>query len=180
MDVSEAKAMSLFGKKPEAEVPPGQQPALPGAQPQDRGPLQGSKEKPMATPKHEDLRNETGHNSLLGQGAEFEGKLTFDGTVVIDGKFTGEVFSKDRLQISQGARVSAEVNVGSVVVFGEVIGNIRATQAIELRASAKVKGNVEAPSFIIEKGAVFEGACKMENLGKQATITPLKSADEKK
>lgn len=134
----------------------------------------------MATPKHEDQRSESGHNSLLGQGAEFEGKLTFDGTVVIDGKFTGEIFSKDRLQISQGARVSAEITVGSVVVFGEVIGNIKAAQSIELRSSAKVKGNIESPSLIIEKGAVYEGSCKMENLGKQATITPLKSADDKK
>jgi cytoskeletal protein CcmA (bactofilin family) len=176
--------MSLFGKKPDAAAIPGQ-PAATSAAPDTR-PQPGSKEKPMATPKSEDLRSETGHNSLLGQGAEFEGKLTFDGTVVIDGKFTGEIFSKDRLQISQGARVAAEVNVGSVVVFGEVIGNIRAAQAIELRASSKVKGNVEAPSLIIEKGATFEGSCKMENLGKQehlgkqATITPLKAAEEKK
>lgn len=178
--------MGLFGKKPDDAAKPG------GASANIRSPLTspqpgspsgsqpGVKEKPMATPKHEEQRSESGHNSLLGQGAEFEGKLTFDGTVVIDGKFTGEIFSKDRLQISQGARVSAEITVGSVVVFGEVTGNIKAAQSIELRSSAKVKGNIESPSLIIEKGAVYEGSCKMENLGKQATITPLKSADDKK
>jgi cytoskeletal protein CcmA (bactofilin family) len=179
--------MGLFGKKPDdAAAKPGGASAdirTPVTNPQPGSPSgsqPGVKEKPMATPKHEDQRSESGHNSLLGQGAEFEGKLTFDGTVVIDGKFTGEIFSKDRLQISQGARVSAEITVGSVVVFGEVIGNIKAAQSIELRSSAKVKGNIESPSLIIEKGAVYEGSCKMENLGKQATITPLKSADEKK
>jgi cytoskeletal protein CcmA (bactofilin family) len=71
-----------------------------------------------------------------------------------------------------------------VVVFGEVNGNIKATQLVELKSSARVKGNIETPSLVIEKGVVFEGACKMENLGKGATITPLntpmKQADEKK
>ena len=35
--------------------------------------------------------------TLLGRGATFEGKLTFDGTVRIDGRFKGEVFTEDTL-----------------------------------------------------------------------------------
>ena len=34
--------------------------------------------------------------TLLGRGATFEGKLTFEGTVRIDGRFKGEVFSVSR------------------------------------------------------------------------------------
>ena len=43
--------------------------------------------------------------TLLGRGAAFEGKLTFDGTVRIDGRFKGEVFSDDVLVIGEGAHV---------------------------------------------------------------------------
>ena len=40
-------------------------------------------------------------NTLLGRGSSFEGKLTFEGTVRIDGKFKGEVFSDDVLVIGE-------------------------------------------------------------------------------
>lgn len=120
-------------------------------------------------------------NAVLGRGTEFEGKLTFEGEVRIAGRFRGEIFSKDRLQIDDSAKVNAEVNAGSIVVYGEITGNIKAIQVIELKSSARVKGNLETPSLIIERGAVYEGSCKMENLGKPGgTVTPLKPADDKK
>ena len=53
--------------------------------------------------------------TLLGRGATFEGKLTFEGTVRIDGRFKGEVFSDDVLVIGEGAIVGAcSVVTGSV------------------------------------------------------------------
>ena len=55
-------------------------------------------------------------NTLLGQGSEFEGKLTFEGTVRIDGKLSGEVFSDDVLVIGEGAFVQAEIDVGEIIV----------------------------------------------------------------
>ncbi len=43
-------------------------------------------------------------NALLGKGSQFEGKLLFEGTVRIDGKFTGEIISTDTLIVGEGAR----------------------------------------------------------------------------
>jgi cytoskeletal protein CcmA (bactofilin family) len=112
--------------------------------------------------------------ALLGQGAEFEGKLTFEGEVTINGKFKGSIITEDRLVVGKGARLDAEVVCGVIVVEGgEVVGNIRAKSAVELRSNAKVRGNIEAPSLTIEKGVMFEGQTKMENLDKSpATLKP--------
>ena len=52
-------------------------------------------------------------NALLGKGSEFEGKLTFEGQVRIDGKFTGQIFTKDTLVIGDGAKVAAEISAGT-------------------------------------------------------------------
>jgi cytoskeletal protein CcmA (bactofilin family) len=103
-------------------------------------------------------------NTLLGRGSVFEGKLTFEGTVRIDGRLSGEIFSDDVLVIGEGAQVSAEIEVGVVIVEGNVTGNIRARRAVELHAPARMKGNIETPSLFIDKGVIFEGHCKMENL----------------
>lgn len=99
--------------------------------------------------------------TLLGRGASFEGKLTFEGTVRIDGRMTGEVFSDDVLVVGEGAEIHAEIQVGTVIVQGTVVGNIRATQAVELRAPAVVRGNLHTPSLAVERGVVFDGQCTM-------------------
>ncbi len=41
--------------------------------------------------------------TVLDKGAEFDGKLTFEGKVQINGKFRGEVFSGGVLIIGEGA-----------------------------------------------------------------------------
>ncbi len=100
-------------------------------------------------------------NALLGRGSEFEGKLTFEGTVRIDGKFSGEIFSDDTLIIGEGARVKAEIEVANVILYGDVIGNIKATARVELHAPARLKGNISAAQLIIDQGVVFDGQCQM-------------------
>jgi len=107
--------------------------------------------------------------TLLGRGATFEGKLTFDGTVRIDGRFKGEVFSDDVLVIGEGAVVEAEIDIGEVIVQGTVIGNIKAKRSIEIHAPGRVKGDLHTPSLQIDKGVVFEGRSFMEAASKQPT-----------
>jgi len=166
--------MAMWGNKPK----PGQAPAIPETRPAEQPPAK--KESVMALGKREEEVVRSGEvNAVLGRGTEFEGKLTFEGEVRIAGRFHGEIFSKDRLQVDDGAKVQAEISAGTVIVYGEIIGNIKAATMVELKSTARVKGNIETPALTIEKGVLFEGACKMENLGKPASVTPLKS-DEKK
>ena len=117
----------------------------------------------MPVPVHSE-RPQGEINTLLGRGSEFEGKLTFEGTVRIDGKLSGEIFSNDVLVVGEGAQVSAEIDVGVIIVEGNVTGNIRAKRAVELHAPARVRGNIETPTLFIDKGVTFEGHCKMEHL----------------
>src|SRR5438128_1240452 len=101
--------------------------------------------------------------TLLGRGSEFEGKLSFEGTVRVDGKLSGEIFTDDMLVIGEGAEVHAEISVGSIIIEGTVHGNIRAVRSVEIHTPGKVKGNITTPSLFIEKGVVFDGNCAMEN-----------------
>ncbi len=102
-------------------------------------------------------------NTLLGRGSEFEGKLTFEGTVRIDGTLKGEVFSDDVLVVGEGAHVEAEVDIGEIIIQGTVVGNIRAKRGIEIHAPGRVKGDLTSPSLQIDKGVIFEGRSFMED-----------------
>ncbi|MGC9324993.1 MAG: bactofilin family protein, partial [Desulfomonilia bacterium] len=98
---------------------------------------------------------------LLGKGTEFEGKLTFEGTLRIDGAFTGEIVTPGILVIGEGALVKAEVQADSIIVCGEVHGNLKAAKKMEIKRGGKLFGNIITPSLIIDEGVVFEGSCQM-------------------
>jgi len=100
--------------------------------------------------------------TLLGRGAQFDGKLTFEGTVRIDGRFKGEVFSEDVLVIGENAHVEAEIEVGEIIIQGTVVGNVTAKRSIEVHAPGRVKGDLHTPSLQIDKGVIFEGRSFME------------------
>lgn len=110
--------------------------------------------------------------TLLGRGAAFEGKLTFEGTVRIDGRFKGEVFSEDVLVIGDGAHVEATIDVGEVIIQGTVVGNITAKRSIEIHAPGKVKGDLHTPALQIDKGVIFEGRSFMEQALQNRQATP--------
>src|SRR5689334_2583489 len=114
--------------------------------------------------------------TLLGRGAAFEGKLTFDGTVRIDGRFKGEVFSDDVLVIGEGAHVEAEIDIGEVIIQGTVVGNIKAKRSIEIHAPGRVKGDLHSPSLQIDKGVIFEGRSFMENAVSSTGPRPVAAA----
>src|SRR4029079_5553480 len=103
-------------------------------------------------------------HTLLGKGSEFEGKLSFEGQVRIDGRYSGQIATKDTLVIGEGAKVNAEIQAGTVIVNGQVEGNIKATVMVELHPPARVKGSIETPALSMDKGVIFEGSGKMENL----------------
>ena len=121
--------------------------------------VQTHRPAPVVSAKEKESYGEL--NAFLGKGCAYEGKLTFEGTVRIDGRFYGEIFSQDVLVIGQGAQVHAEIDVGVVVVSGEVTGNIRASDRIELRSPARLRGNISTPTLIVEEGVIFEGNCRM-------------------
>jgi len=111
----------------------------------------------------DDLTSTKDQNTFIAKGSEFVGKLTFEGTVRIDGKIDGEIFSRGTLIIGPGADIKAKINVDSVMISGNVNGNVTARKKIELRAPARLIGNITTPSLVVEQGVIFEGNCKMDN-----------------
>ena len=105
---------------------------------------------------------------LLGRGVRFEGKLTFAGTVRIDASFVGTIVTDDVLVVGEAARIDANITCGTIVVHGEVNGNIQAKTGVEIRASGKLRGDLETASLVVEKGALSQGASRMDSASKAA------------
>lgn len=123
-------------------------------------------------PSPQDLTGLGEIQALLGRGTAFEGILSFEGRVRIDGRFTGKVFSEGILILGDGAEVEAEIEVGTLIVRGGTLrGNVIARQLIEIHAEGAVHGDITAPQIDIDKGCVFEGKCTMARPAEPATTS---------
>src|SRR5216117_1686784 len=98
--------------------------------------------------------------ALIDEGSEIEGKYTFTGTVMLNGRFRGEIVSNDTLIVGEKGVVNAAIRAGIVLINGEVVGNVLGSERVEIRGTARVFGDVEAP-VVIEEGVLFEGHCRM-------------------
>ncbi|CAN5713790.1 hypothetical protein BH23GEM1_BH23GEM1_03550 [soil metagenome] len=102
-----------------------------------------------------------GHTTFIEEGSEIDGKFTFTGTVVLNGRLRGEIVSNDNLVIGEKGVVNANIRAGVVQISGEVVGDVVASARVELREKCRVYGDVSAPVVIIAEGALFEGQCRM-------------------
>jgi len=100
-------------------------------------------------------------NALLGEGTEFEGKLSFEGKVRLDGSFTGQIRGEGTIIVGEKAKVEAEIEAGMVMVRGEIRGIIKARTRIEAYAPARIFGDLHAPVLVFGEGVIFEGTSHM-------------------
>ena len=106
-------------------------------------------------------REEEEVRAFLGKGAEFTGKLMFNGSVRIDGDFKGSIFGSGTLVIGEGAEIEADIRVDAVMISGDVRGQIDVKKQIRIYSTGKVTGDLNTPLFAVEEGAFFEGTCHM-------------------
>lgn len=131
--------------------------------------MNGKKEKTV-TPARGEIK------AFLGEGTDFKGILTFEGTVRIDGKLEGEIITKDTLIVGETAMVNAEIDVHTIVISGVVRGNITSTGKVEVHRPGKLFGNIKTPSLLIEEGVIFEGSCSMTQ--EESKVSPLSAKKE--
>jgi len=104
--------------------------------------------------------------ALIGKSVVVKGELEGSEDLTIEGQIEGKIELRDHtLTIGQGGRIKAQVFAKSVVVCGELVGNINASEAVEIRESGSVDGDVVSPRVAIANGAHFRGSIDMQRKG---------------
>lgn len=109
--------------------------------------------------------NGNGHSnkvdSVLGPGLYLKGTLSGAGGVRIEGTFDGSISVKGPVVITDGAKVTADIDASSVSVGGSLKGNITAGK-VEILATGRVWGDLVTSAFATEEGAFLRGQVRME------------------
>jgi cytoskeletal protein CcmA (bactofilin family) len=108
--------------------------------------------------------------SIIGEGVEFQGELSFTHGIRIDGTVQGKIRSDASLIIGPKGKVSADIAIRSISISGELRGTVHATERVEIHKMGGVFGDLYTPCLIIEAGAVFEGKCNMIDPSKDPAL----------
>ena len=155
--------------EPEVYVPPAfparePEPTMPDLPPYNPGTVAAPAYSPPPVSAPQIGRaSATTNETVVGEGASFEGTVRSERSIRILGAVQGEIESKDRVVVEESARVEARITAQHVTVLGEVNGSIECAGRLEIASSARVTGEVSASTLVIQEGAFFEGNLKMSS-----------------
>lgn len=100
--------------------------------------------------------------TVFGQETEFDGILEFTDSLVITGKFRGEIRATGDLEIEKGAVCNVEkMTANSIVISGSVTGDVDAPERVEMCSGSLVRGDVKTARIRIAEDVDFEGQVSM-------------------
>ncbi|NLT93990.1 MAG: polymer-forming cytoskeletal protein [Clostridia bacterium] len=111
-------------------------------------------------------------DTLIGLGTHFQGIISSQGTIRIDGTFHGEIKNQGDLIIGEKGILEANIEAKNVFIAGQIKGNILAKGKVEIAASGKVLGDLKVKNLVIEDGAIFKGTCLMDTPPKSDKSEP--------
>ena len=94
---------------------------------------------------------------MLAADLVFEGNISGDGELMIDGAVKGDVHVS-RLIVGEHAHVEGIIRGAYIEVRGHVHGNIEG-KAVRLLETAHVEGDITHEQLSIDVGAFFQGRC---------------------
>ena len=113
----------------------------------------------------------------IGQSVVVKGDLSAAEDLTIEGQVDGKIeLDRNVLTIGTGGQSSAQILARVVIVMGKVKGTITATEAINIRETASVEGELAAPKISISDGASFRGQVDME--GPKGEAVPAKDTNK--
>ena len=102
--------------------------------------------------------------SLIGEGMQVRGDLSFVDGMRIDGEVHGNVVAAGNdstlLVISENARVHGRVMAAHVIINGVVLGPVHCSAMLELQPKARLTGDVRYELLEMHPGAQVDGQLK--------------------
>jgi cytoskeletal protein CcmA (bactofilin family) len=123
-------------------------------------------------------------DTVLAEDIDFSGTMKFKKSLMIKGKFEGQIDAEGHLILGPNAVIKATIKTGILTNYGKIIGNVEAIKKVELLKGAELNGDVKTPDLIVESGCILNGKCTMGTQGYEAKgphrVTEETDLDERK
>jgi len=116
--------------------------------------------------------------TIIGKDTVFEGTLSSDSSVRINGTVIGDVRVQGIVILSVTGRIEGTVEAESIIVAGKIEGNMSIRDKVNVEPTGQIYGEIITKKFVIDEESVFEGNCIMNRDGKVIPAKPYKNKDE--
>jgi len=101
-------------------------------------------------------------NAFLGAGTVYQGRLSFQGAVRIDGSFSGEVHSEGSLIVGKDAVIEGLLDIGELLLSGRFSGEVQAKRRTTIHRTGILQGVIYTPALVMEEGGLLDGQVVMQ------------------
>jgi len=115
----------------------------------------------MPSNKRVDRKGPETLSSIIGADAVLEGSLTLNGSLRVDGNFSGVLVCAGTVTIGKHGSVTGDIEADEVVLGGRVSGTVVARRRVVLEGSSVLEGDLATGSLLISEGAMFNGHSRM-------------------
>lgn len=102
--------------------------------------------------------------TVMGPGTHYDGDLTFEGRVRVDGHFEGRMYTEDVLEVGLMGRVEGEFDVARAIVSGTVDGQLRVREHLVVESTGRIEGKLDARVVELHPGARLIGTVHIEGI----------------
>ncbi len=100
-------------------------------------------------------------STIIDSSARLDGKFSSQADLIVKGRMDGVIESTKNIEITESAKVKAEVKANNIVVAGKVEGNIEAREKLNVAKTGRIIGDIKCKVLSIETGAKIDGQCIM-------------------
>jgi cytoskeletal protein CcmA (bactofilin family) len=104
----------------------------------------------------------SGALNALVKGTVIEGTVRCDSDLRVDGTIKGKLSCQSKVIIGPTGAVEGEIRCQNAVIEGTFKGTLYVTELLNVRETAEVDGEITTNKLIVQSGAKFNVACKME------------------
>jgi len=99
--------------------------------------------------------------SLIAEGSQIDGNITFTDGLRVDGHVIGDVQAREdtpsMLVVSDAAIITGSIAADHVIINGTVKGHVNARLMLELQPKARIEGDVQYAALEMHQGALISG-----------------------
>lgn len=115
--------------------------------------------------KEKGKKNRDTVETILGEGVAFEGTVSCEGSMKVEGSLNGDVQANHTLVVGPSGSINGDIKAELVIVFGEVNGKINAG-SLEIKSTGRITGEILVETLTTEAGGLMNAKCEMKSPAK--------------
>ncbi len=101
--------------------------------------------------------------TILGDDANCQGKITSISDIRIEGQFEGEIECEGTVTVGERSKITSNISAQDVIIAGEMTGDLLVKGKLILLHSGVFTGQIFANAIVIHEGGIFQGTSNMKS-----------------